>query len=748
METIKCKATVVKQVYHNGNFYIWGICPNEFPSPLLLNKYGSASLIGDLGFLEEGKDYEFVLKDNGDTKYGHQYSVIDVPSMQLEDITNLSDEEKFAILKECTTSDRIAHNILKAYPDFINLVVTKGKEAIDTSKIHGVGEAYLNAYSRSLIEKYKYFGFTHAEDIKKYNFTVSDAKKLFDEFGDIDTIKQNLKNNIYYVMIEVLEHSFDSSDKMILDMFPNLKDSDIRCEALIMEVLRRNEIDGSSRLNGTDLYHVVKDEYNCNELIPKLKDVAVNSSLIYFDEKTGDLSIMATYIAECNVAQFIKERMEHSKQLDIDWTKYTHNDDGFDMTEQQSQALKNFCNYNISILCGYSGSGKSTSIQGLVKLMEDNDITYTLLAPTGKAGRVLSEATHRPASTIHRACYSGDINTDALIVDESSMINLEVMNMLINAITNDDIRVVFVLDNAQLTPIGVGKVISDLIDTNIVPKTMLTQIFRYTDNGSLFVATNVRQGKDFFEDPMVKHKDNTYSVSSNYKFIETDDNEIFDEVIRQYRKLIHNGVKQDDILVMCPYNVSPIGNYKICNAIQAEFNPPIPNELIQKRTIGKTTIVFRNNDIVVNKKNNYHIPTQEGYEELMDGNGILQEEDVDTSIVLNGQMGRIVQVVPSGLLIKFDEEILYFSKANLKNLLLGYSISTHSAQGSSAQYTIAVVSNMCRKMLSKELIYVADTRCRKAHIDIGQQDAFLYALGHSDNYERNTWLKTLLLKNN
>lgn len=991
MEYIKCKARVTKKVYSNGDFYIWSIRPTEFPYPIELNQYGNASIVGELSYLSEGKDYDFVLNDKGTTKYGHQYEVIDVPSISIQNIEDLTEEEKFEILMECTSSKRIANNILAGCPNFIALAVTKGADAIDESKIVGVGKVYKNAYCRVLVEKYKYYAFTHLDEIKPYKLTISEAKALFGYYSDIEKSKNALKEDPYFVLIEVLGRTFAKADYLILELRPELIDSDIRGEAIVLDVLKECEAEGSSRLDGYSLYYIVKEDYkNVSTIAPNLKNIAQNSPRIFYDEKSGDLSRMDTYIAEANVADFVINKVKNSTKLDIDWSKYTHNEDGFDMTEQQSKALENFCNSNISLLTGYAGCvdkdteffnghewkkiseykdgdmvlqyaedgkaklvrpnayiklpcdtmylfgnneinqmlsddhnmifddhdkllemktsdfvesfnngtfdtdrlkfrttfhyngegcdftdneirrlcemmyfgghkptpkywykyshhqlqvfcdnflrlnnrnkyfyttnkyyadfiqfafsscgykvvidlynneytltitketlvglnknteikkvttidgykycfkvpsemlvlrrngkifithncGKTTSIQGLIQLMEDNDMSYTLLTPTGKASKVLSEATHRSAQTIHRACFSGEIATDVVIVDEASMINLEVMNMLINSITNPNARIVFSLDNAQLTPIGVGKVISDLIETNIVPKTELTQVFRYTDDGSLFVATNIRNGKNFFTSDNVKEKGNTFSVSSNYKFIETSNDDLFDEVIRQYKGLISHGIKQDDILVMCPYNVSKIGNYAICNAIQEEFNPPKPNELTHKRKIGDTTIVFRKGDIVVNKKNNYSIPTEEGYNTLM-SDSMLTEEDVATSIVLNGQMGRIVQVVKEGLLIKFDEEILFFNKQNINNLLLGYSISTHSSQGSSAQYTISIVSDLCKRMLSKELIYVADTRCKKSHIDIGQQDAFLYALSHSDNQHRYTWLKEMLLQ--
>ena len=356
MEYIKCKARVTKKVYSNGDFYIWSIRPNEFPSPIELNQYGNASIVGELSYLSEGKDYDFVLNDKGTTKYGHQYEVIDVPSISIQNIEDLTEEEKFEILMECTSSKRIANNILAGCPNFIALAVTKGADAIDESKIVGVGKVYKNAYCRVLVEKYKYYAFTHLDEIKPYKLTISEAKALFGYYSDIEKSKNALKEDPYFVLIEVLGRTFAKADYLILELRPELVDSDIRGEAIVLDVLKECEAEGSSRLDGYSLYYIVKEDYkNVSTIAPNLKNIAQNSPRIFYDEKSGDLSRMDTYIAEANVADFVINKVKNSIKLDIDWSKYTHNEDGFDMTEQQSKALENFCNSNISLLTGYAG---------------------------------------------------------------------------------------------------------------------------------------------------------------------------------------------------------------------------------------------------------------------------------------------------------------------------------------------------------------------------------------------------------
>jgi len=745
--SIRIHAKCIREIYHNDNFYVLAFVPTETNREIQLNQYNNFTCCGELGYITVGKEYELEVTEGKASKYGTSYNIISVPSMVMENLSELTYDQKYEILMECTSSDRIARNILEDCPNYIELAVMEGEDAIDISKIHGVGKVYNKAYCRQLISKYKYYSFCQNADMKKYEINISEAKELFDKYSTQEGIIKNVNSNPYYVLLEVCNRGFELTDKLLCNVRPDLIDSDERTEALIIEILKRNEYDGSSRLNGTDLYYIVKEDYNCDNLIPKLKTVAVNSDLIYFDEKSGDLSIMATYLGECEVCDFIMSKNANPHKLDIDWTKYTHLD-GFDMTPTQANALKNFCEYDVSILVGYSGGGKTTSVGGLIQLMEDNHITYTLLSTTGKASKVLSESTHRPASTIHRCCYSGDITTDAVIVDEFSMCSLDVMMLLLHSIANPNIKVVFVYDSAQLPAIGLSKIGTDLLESDVVPKTVLTEVFRYTENGSLFVATNIRQGKNFLDDTnMVKYHENSYSVSNNYKFINANtDDDIFDEIILQYKKLIDKHIKQEDILVLSPQNVGTVGTYAINNALQAEYNPPKPNEKVMTRKINGHTVTFRTNDLVVNKKNDYCMPTYDGYLEMQESGDMLSEEDVEHTMVLNGQIGRVTQVTDKGLVIKFDEELVYFSKAKINNLLLAYAISTHSSQGSTCQYSISVVSSKHKRMLSKALLYVADTRCRKAHIDIGEIDAFEYALTVDENKIRNTWLKQLLIE--
>lgn len=740
---VKCKA--IREMFKNGDFKIIAFEPfTPFPEELKLSEYFTFSVKGEIPYITIGKEYDLEIElISYDKRYGGAYKILSVFNLEKLDLHDLTREESFEILMDCTSSEKIANNILEVYPNFIETILINGKEAIDVKLIKGVGNAYLNAYVREITSKYKYYHII--QKFKDYKIDISDAKVLCDNYKDEFGIEKMIKENPYRVLKE-LGRSFENNDKMIMELRPDLKESEQRCAYLILSVLERNEYDGNTRLNGNILYNYIENEYNVPELLPLVVKVATENDLFYYDEKSKDLAIATTYLAECKIAEFVKDKIKNSIRLDIDWEKYKKEGD-FELTENQLNCLKNFCEYNFSILAGYSGSGKSQSVQNLVSLMEDNHISYTLLSSTGKASKVLSESTHRKASTIHKRCYEGAINSDCIIIDEFGMVNLDTFIMLLNTITNENVRIVLCGDPAQLSAIGLSKIFDDLINSEKVPMTMLTEIFRYKSNGSLYVATNLRNGKSFFNDKeMVKYENGIYSVSNNYKFIECEENKISEKVISEYFKLINKGIKPKDIMVLSSFNVKENGTYYLNNALQSEINPPKPNEKYHSVKVenGKTTITFRVNDIVINTKNNYNAVTYENYL-LMKQDG-LEEEDVKNSIVINGQIGIIREVIDDGLIIQYDEELIYTNKLNLKNLLLGYAISIHKSQGSSSDYVITIISEQHRKMLTRGLLYVADTRCRNACIDIGSSEAFEEALKVVDNDLRRTWLLDLMIE--
>ncbi len=749
---IELEARVIKRVWHNDSFYIYAVEPTSYTDKVQMNKYGNVSITGDIGFLVEGEIYEFILADGKKNQYGVSYPVDDVPSVRLETLGEMSYAEKFGILMNCTSSERLASNILSSYPNFIELVLTEGKEAIDTNKVKGMGDVYLNAYVRELTKMFKYYSLCKHETLKPYNISQKDAKALYDIYSNQEAILRAFKDNPYYCLIEICGRKFDSVDKIIVETRNDLIDSFQRTEALIIDVLRLNEYEGSTRLNGGVLYRVVKEDYtNCKNLIPKLKDVAVESQYIYFDEDSGDLSVLDTYVAECNIAQFVKEKNETNNELDFDVELFRTMDNGISLTDEHMLAVENFKKHNLSFINSRAGSGKSTIAKALVDVCNYLGLSATILAPSGSASMRIADTTKHEATTIHLKCLRDmTINSDVLIVDECSMIDLPTFNMMINCINNEKIRIVLIGDVQQIQPVGVGSPFSDLVLSNNFTVATFTKVFRYGNSGIAYATENIRSGRLFLDDDVVDKTDaETIKIKDDWDFItRSSDEDIAEEILNQYRKLIKNGINKKDILVCTAYNVGNCGTYILNDEIQSEFNQIVPEKTPMSRNISNfKKINFKKNDIVINKKNNYKAITLETYERIKESNGILTKEDVETFPIFNGQRGVVLDSTKDALTVKFDNQIIVLDRQESQNVLLGMAQTMHSAQGQEAKYVICCISENQSRLLNKNLLYVANSRARVKHINIGSLKAFNQAILTDGLEQRNTWLKELIIKN-
>lgn len=754
MNGIKAKVRITKELFHKDDYYILSAQLVESNRDIKLNQWGGFSLVGSLGYLTVNNTYEMILKEGKVTKYGLNYEILSVPSLDKKDLGNISMEEKFAIMKMATTSDRLAHTILDNYPNFIEDVITKSDEELDSiidlKRLKGIGTVYYNCYKRILREKYKYIFFIQDSQIKEYDLSIEDAKMLFKKWSDANEIINNIKKNPYDVLINICGHSFNKVDTLMKSIRPDLMDSDERCEAVVLDILRRNEIDASSRLNGNTCYHIMKDEYNCEHLKDRIVNVCKNSSNIYYDEATKDLSIFSTYMKEVNIASYAKTANIDCEELDFNIEDYRTLDNGITLTDEQLKAVENFKKYRFSIIDSSAGSGKSTSAKSIVDVCKALNLTLTILTPTGCAAMRVSETTNHGASTIHLKCLRDrEISTDCLLVDECSMIDLDTFSMMLNCINNSNIRIVLMGDINQIPPISVGTVYADLVRSNIVPVTTFTKVFRYGNSGIAYANTNTRQGRNFFEDDVVKYKGDTVNIMNDWLFIQRDSDEaIGEEIINQYRKCIKDGYKKDDIIVLSGYNVLDCGTYVLNDKIQAEFNPPLKDEKIFERKIsGHGKVTFRIGDLVINKKNNYSALPYESWLQIEESNGVLSADEVETTVVFNGQKGTVVDINDKVMVIKFDEELIVFDKLQVYNLLLGRVQTLHSVQGQEGKVVICAITESQSRLLNKNLLYVANSRAKVKHINIGQIKAYKDALKIDGVQQRNTWLLDLLTEN-
>lgn len=729
---MEIKAKITKKIFQKDDFFIYGCVPVKNYPDLKLNNYGNFTIVGNLQFLTEGKEYVLELQEDKTTNYGTQYKVLAVPSLENMEFT---DSNEYEFLCEITTPTQ-ARYVNQAYPNFIRLVLNGDEDKIDVKNIYNVKKARFAFLIREINAKHKYFKIVSA--LREYEITMRECETIGQIYRTIEESVKQVKENPYYMLISVLGRGFKSADKLICTAQPDLKLSEQRTEFLILHILRENEFEGNSKMVARTMAE--KSLEIAPECVHMLKTAAVNSPLIYYDEPTNDMAIMSTYLAECEIAQFVKEKIILSNALDYDWKKY-QDIDGFKLTDEQLGLLDNFCKYNISLLVGSAGSGKTSCTTALIKMIEDEGLSYNLLCSTGKASKRLAQCTNRPTSTIHRLCFGAGedgIWSDVILVDEFSMVDIATFCMLIRTISNHNCRIVLVGDDAQLQSVGEGNVFFDLINSNKIPTTKLTEVFRYKDNGSLFVATNIRKGIKYLNsDPVQK-------FGKNFVFMQS--NNCFKDLISAYTGLIDKGISPNDILCLSPYNVGSEGTYAINNTIQSIINPPLPNEKNMSYKRSGTTITFRKGSRVLNKKNNYKAVSLQEYEAQFNFDD--DNEDNFTSItIFNGDEGIVQEVRDDIMVIKFDDNLVVFTNDDLKDLVLSFCISIHASQGSESEYVISLSSPTHSRMLNRNLIYVSSTRSRCKHIEIGDIKTIDNALKIAGQHERNTFLLNLLTNN-
>lgn len=422
-------------------------------------------------------------------------------------------------------------------------------------------------------------------------------------------------------------------------------------------------------------------------------------------------------------------------------------------------------------------SGKSSSVKSLIDMLEDNNKTYTLLAPSGIAAKRLRETTGRDASTIHkRLVGDNNIDTDVVVIDEVSMVDVKLFSKLLDQIDYNT-KIILVFDSAQLASISCGNLVQDLMDSNKVPCSELTKVFRYGVGGIATVGTDARYGREYLTRTGELNCENADKIK-DYKFIQVNDDPL-EQVMEEYSKL-RQKYSVDDILILTPYNKGAFGTYAINQAIQAKYNPSddfedtVSRKLSQSLGVPMDTLEYHVGDKVINKKNNYHALTEEGFEwwqmcsrveaeidalkvkfganddkvlEAEDRLMLMQYDQPDDATVYNGDIGFIKHITPQGnVYVQFDEEMIVYKKSELDQLLLAYACTSHASQGCEAKAVIFLTHPSQKRMLSKNLCYMSLTRAKEQLVEIGDVSTINNALKVNETMLRDTWLKDLLVE--
>lgn len=392
------------------------------------------------------------------------------------------------------------------------------------------------------------------------------------------------------------------------------------------------------------------------------------------------------------------------------------------LSDEQQSGIQMALTHPVSVLTGGPGTGKTTCLKALINTLETQGMTYALASPTGRAAKRLSEATGRPARTIHRLLdYSplegfkhneeNPLEVDFLIVDEASMLDLLLTNHLLKAV-QPGTRLLFVGDVDQLPSVGAGDVLRDLIDSRIVPVTRLNTIYRQAAHSMIITnAHRINQGK--FPDFPKGGNEGDF-----FLFPAEDAAAAADWIIRIVTERIPQKFGFDaihDIQVMAPIYRGPAGVIALNDRLQEKINPPANNKP-ERRLFGT---VFRLGDKVMQTQNNY---------------------DKD---VYNGDIGFIqsIDVIEQNLTVHFDGRTTAFDWSEADQLSLAYVISVHKSQGSEFPVVVMPIVSQHYTMLQRNLLYTAITRARQLCVLAGSRRAVQMAVQNNKVTQRFTALE-------
>lgn len=550
-----------------------------------------------------------------------------------------------------------------------------------------------------------------------------------------------VENNPYLLCSALSGFSFERADE-IANKLPHRPDNKHRLRAGIEYILKHNLGNGHTCLPVDKVISssaAFLDE--AKDTIEIAIDDMLSDRLLYSDDINGRRFIFLPemYMAERKSAERLISLMRFSPgsvgalREDIE---FVENGCGISYNELQKQALETAALRGVMILTGGPGTGKTTTLKGIISLFNRRGLNIALAAPTGRAAKRMTEVTGMEAKTIHRLLevewgdgerpvfrrdLQNPIDADALIIDELSMIDTVLFANLLEAVPFG-CRLILVGDSDQLPPVGAGNVLHDLIDSGLIPVIRLNQVFRQAEQSRIVTnAHRIIRG----EMPEIKN-------DGDFFFLERK-NAVF--AARTVTELCTTRLPEaygispiDDLQVLCPSRNGLCGTENLNKSLQEQLNPADD----KKKEIKAAGFIFREGDKVMQTKNNYDLEWTNGF-----GKGMG---------VFNGGLGVIKKIRPlEGILeINFDGKEVLYPAEKLGELELAYAITVHKSQGSEYDTVVLPIIDAASKLLYRNLLYTAVTRAKRLIVIVGLQSRLNDMVNNDRQNKRYSALRAFL----
>lgn len=589
------------------------------------------------------------------------------------------------------------------------------KESARLEEVEGIGKIRRQRIKESWIEQRG----TREVMIflQSHGVGTGQAARIFRQYGQ-DAIAV-VKQNPYRLCDDVWGIGFKTADAIAMRVgIPH--DSPARARAGLLYLLQSQADEGHCFCSDADLLLHSQEMLDISvEILAEALELLVSSGLVVREEER--IYPRALHDAEWRVAakllRLIREPLNHPP---IDTPKalaWAERKMGLTLADAQRRALEIAITSKAAIITGGPGVGKTTIIRALTEVFGARRFTLRLAAPTGRAAKRMAEATGREAQTLHRLLryqpamhafeHNADnpLEADCLILDETSMIDIRLMDQFLQAVP-DTARVVFVGDVDQLPSVGPGNVLRDMISSGTIPCQRLDTIFRQDASG--LIVRNAHR---------INHGERLENggPDSDFFFIETTDP---DKVIERLRDLVANRIPKrfnfdplTEIQILTPMRRNQLGADNLNALLQASFNPDGP-------ALKRDGRYFRRGDRVMQLRNNYD------------------------KEVFNGDIGLIqaVDEEERQLVVAYDGRPVTYESNELDELVHAYACTIHKSQGSEYPAVVIVLATQHFKLLQRNLLYTAVTRGRKLVCIVGSSKAVYIATQNNEVRARRTTL--------
>ena len=732
------------------------------------NTYGATNITGILPELDINSRYHFKAVEKKDERYGPYYHITSV-NVCLPKTEN----DKSTFLQRFLNKDR-ADRIIKIYPDFIDRVYND--KEVDITPIKGVGEKTYAKLKKAIKAEFQMFRlFEEFEGLFPYKFIKLFQEKINNGYTS-KRIKNRLKSQPYKFLTSLNRVSFKSADTLILSIVREYPENNL---------FKKDILSSNERFRYAVEYFLTLESYRTgNTYFPiqnvksflrrsvigiteeKIQEILSDKNFFVIGKSEEYISLKSIFDKEKSIYESVKYALGLKPKVEFkkDLEKYRKMG-SYNMTDEQLSVIPLLMNNRIAILNGYAGTGKTDTINNVIRFMVDEGMSYRLMAPTGKAAKVLAKRTGKPASTIHiaLACrvsneedmtFSFGVNNgnpfqeDVIIVDEASMIDTELMYHLLCGIDFNKSRLLLIGDDAQLPSVGPGNVFSVLKNKADIEKVELTKVFRFGDGGISTMATKSRVGNIGLPEDDTNVFTSGNLLSGIYSFKEADIEDAVNAAIKKYIDLVNSGEDLDNILLLTYKR-------KKSDVASSEAINPIIQSIINGSEsfleLKKKETKFKLNDYVMQTRNDYHafIVDDEDRAEIERGGcipGAVADED-NTTTVTNGTVGRIVETIDNGLVIDFlDIGWIYVPYEKVSDIELAYCITIHKSQGSQADNVIMLSPRQHSFGMTSNLLYVGISRAKKNCYHYGNAKTINKASMIKEHVDRKTTLENFFLE--